>query len=193
MQQPVSFCTACLFALTRFANPAVLRFTEHPCAVSECVGTQTVMSEKRKLEGRHDEATREMQILFTLDLAGNFKSVDSAAERAFGYCAEELRRMNISQLVAPAQSAYLIERISHVAVSPLGAVYEIEILTKGRDSLALEVSTRLVIRNGNPFQLEGIAFPRMKTWEERPRCLDEEFWTGPGLMARRPLTFLPTR
>ena len=147
------------------------------------------MNYKNDCEERHDES----QILFTLDLAGNFKSVDAAAERTFGYTAENLYEMNIAELVAPNQATNLQEQIARASVQDLGAVYEVEICTRDGQRRPLEISTRLIMRNGCPFELEGIAFPRINTFGGRPRCLDEEFWIGPGLNGPSTLTFLPTR
>jgi PAS domain S-box-containing protein len=186
MQQPVSFCTACLFAPTRFAKPPVLKNTETRVQRS-CVVYPKCMNDK--IEERLDDT----QILFTLDLAGNFKFVDATAARTFGYPAEKMCGMNIAELVAPDYAGYLQEQIARAGVGELGVVYEVEMLTKDQNRLALEISTRLVMRNGLPLELEGIAFPRVNTWEVRPRCLDEEFWIGPGLNGPSTLTFLPTR
>jgi PAS domain S-box-containing protein len=188
MQQPVSFCTACLIAPTRFAKPLVSKNTDTRVR-SSCVVSRTVMNYKIDSEERHDD----MPILFTLDLAGNFKSVDAAAERTFGYTAENMRRMNIAELVAPTRAAYLQEQIARAAMEDLGAVYEIEVFTKDGRCRPLEISTRLIMRNGCPFELEGIAFPRINIFGGRPRCLDEEFWIGPGLNGLSTLTFLPAR
>src|SRR5689334_4156151 len=98
MLQPVSFCTACL--LPRLAL-LTLRSELHqsPFWGSECAGTRTVMSHKINYEVRHGGAHAEMQILFTLDLEGNFKEVNAAAEDLFGYSAEEICLMNIAELV----------------------------------------------------------------------------------------------
>ena len=193
MPQPVSFCTACPFAPTRFANPPVLSSTENPCAVSLCAVTRTDMTYKTDYEQRHVDAIQETQILFTLDLAGNFKYVNSAAEHLFGYSAAEMCRMNFVELVPPGFAHYLQGQITQTVAGELGAVYEIEIYTKPGHCLALEISTRLVMRNGCPFELEGIAFPKINIFGGRPRCLDEEFWIGPGLNGPSTLTFLPTR
>src|SRR6266576_1738675 len=124
MQQPVSFCTACLFAPTRFAEPPVLKNTELRVR-SSCAFARTVMRYKIDCEERRDD----MQILFTLDLAGNFKSVDAAAERTFGYAAEKLYEMNIAELVAPSYSDYLQQQIARATTDDLGSVYEIEVCT----------------------------------------------------------------
>src|SRR6185436_21146519 len=107
MPQPVSFCTACLIAPTRFANPPVLSSTEHPCAISLCAVTRTDMTYKTNCEERHVDAMQDTQILFTLDLAGNFKYVNSAAEHLLGYTSEEMYCMNIAELVAPGFANYL--------------------------------------------------------------------------------------
>jgi PAS domain S-box-containing protein len=193
MQQPVSFCTACLFAPTRFANPSVLRFTEHPCVVSDCAVTRTVMTHRNDYETRQDGAVPQPQIVFTLDLAGNFKTVNDAAQDVFGYTAAEMRLMNIAELIAPDLANYLQDQIARAVVGDLGAVYEVEIYAKNGQSVPLELSTQVVMRNGCPFELAGIACPRTIIWEERPRCLDEEFWIGPGLNGPSALTFLPIR
>lgn len=156
---------------------------------SSCAVARTDMRYKIDCEERRDDT----QILFTLDLAGNFKSVNAAAERIFGYTAENLYEMNIAELVAPSQADRLQEQIARAAVGKLGAVYEIEIYTRDGRCRPLEISTRLITRNGCPFELEAIAFPRINTFGGRPRCLDEEFWIGPGLNGPSTLTFLPTR
>jgi PAS domain S-box-containing protein len=151
------------------------------------------MNHKIDYEARDPGAIEETQILFTLDLEGNFRSVNSAAEELFGYTAEEICMMNIADLVGPGFSHYLQGQMTRAVAGELGAVYEIEIYTKDGQCLPLEISTSLVTRHGSPFELEGIAFPLINTFGGRPRCLDEEFWIGPGLNGPMALTFIPTR
>jgi PAS domain S-box-containing protein len=151
------------------------------------------MTHKINCEARHAGATQQSQIVFTLDLAGDFKFVNSAAEALLGYSAGEICMMNIADLVVPGFAHYLQGQIARAIAGELGAVYQIEIYTKDGQCLPLEISTRLVIRNGSPFELEGIAFPLANTFGGRPRCLDEEFWIGPGLNSPLALTFIPTR
>ena len=151
------------------------------------------MTQKINREMLHPDATEEMQILFTLDLEGNFKSVNSAGEQLFGYAASEICLMNIAELVAPGLAPYLQDQISRALAGELGAVYEVEVYTADGDSLPLEISMRVITRDGSPFELEGIAFPLINAPGGRPRCLDEEFWIGPGLNGPMALTFIPTR
>src|SRR5262245_55908253 len=111
MQQPVSFCTACLLPRLALLTPrSELRGS--PCWLSECAGTRTVMTHKFDGEMRLVGASGEMPILFTLDLEGNFKSVDSSAEQLLGYSAAEMRLMNITDLVGPDFSIYLHSEIA---------------------------------------------------------------------------------
>ena len=161
--------------------------------ISVCAGTRTVMTQKSDCEARPVGATTETPVLFTLDLAGNFKSVNSAAEGLFGYSAEEICATNIADLVAPDFAHYLKDQIARASAAELGAVYEVEIYTKDGEYLPVEISTRVVLRSGCPFELEGIAFPLINSFGGRPQCLDEEFWIGPGLNGPMALTFLPTR
>jgi PAS domain S-box-containing protein len=151
------------------------------------------MTQKINCEVRRAGATQETPILFTLDLKGNFKSVNSAAEQLLGYSSEEICLMNIADLVAPDVSHYLQGQIARAIDGDLGAVYGIDVYTKDGQPRPLEISTRLVTRHGSPFELEGIAFPLINAPGGRPRCLDEEFWIGPGLTGRTALTIMPTR
>jgi len=134
----------------------------------------------------------ENQIVFILDLAGNFKFFNAAAERIFGYSRQEACRMNIAHVVAPAVGDYVHQQISDALNGHFGAVYEIEIITKDRRRVILETSTQLVMRNGEPFELHGIAFPVAPAREcdhhMQPRCLDDKFVSTLTVAASLPLT-----
>jgi PAS domain S-box-containing protein len=123
--------------------------------------------------------TREGHLLFTLDLVGNIKFANPDAERLLGYSCEEICRLNITQVAAPEFADYVRKQISLAVNGRVGAVYEIEFITNDRRRVALEISTHLVTRNGRPFELQGIAFPRLhaaaQPSDSRPRCLDERF------------------
>ncbi|HYX29989.1 MAG TPA: PAS domain-containing protein [Pyrinomonadaceae bacterium] len=137
-----------------------------------------------------DTAVGQGQILFTLDLAGNFKSLDSLTERIFGYSAGELSRMNLAHLVPPQHADYVRSQIARAVDAGLGAVYEVEICAKDGRRLALEISTRLIMRDGCPFELEAIGFLRADSWSTQARCLHEEVWIDCGLTGARALTFI---
>jgi PAS domain S-box-containing protein len=134
----------------------------------------------------------ENQIVFVIDLAGNFRFVNAAAECVSGYSREEACRMNISDVLAPELKDYVRQQIRGVLQGDFGAVYEIEIITKDRRRVTLETSAQLVMRNGKPFELHGIAFLAVRAGdgeaEVRPRCLDKEFISMLLVPALTPLT-----
>jgi len=130
-----------------------------------------------------------VRILFTLDLSGNLKSINAVGERILGYRRHELRCTNLGELVAPEFVEYLRQQITRAGTDDPGAVYEIEVITKDRRKVRLEISTRLVMRDDCYFELEGIALVRGHVAAHRPRCLDEEFTLVPELKSYRTLTF----
>ena len=125
------------------------------------------------------ESTAETQIAYTLDLAGNIKFVNAAGERLIGYSCEEARRMNLTELVIPELADYVRQQIANSTNSSLGSVYEVEIITKDRRRVVLEMSTHLVTHHGRPIEIRGIALPPIRTTPSfgsaRARCLDADF------------------
>jgi hypothetical protein len=88
----------------------------------------------------------------------------------------ELRRTSLGELVAPEFVEYVRQQIARAGLEDLGAVYEVEVIGKDRRKVRLEISTRLVMRAGCPFELEGIALVREPIYAARPRCLDDHFY-----------------
>ena len=76
-----------------------------------------------------EEPTAQAEIVFTLDLAGNFKFVNAAGECLSGYSCEEARRLNVADIVAPELANY-VQQILATIGRRFGGVYEIEIITK---------------------------------------------------------------
>lgn len=96
-------------------------------------------------------------IIYSHDLQGNCLSINSAGERITGYSIEELKRMNIAQLIAPGHlelAKQMIERKSH---NDTPTVYELDIITKDDRRLTLEINTRISSIKGQPLAVEGIA------------------------------------
>jgi hypothetical protein len=87
--------------------------------------------------------------------------------------------MNITQVVAPELAEYVRQQITRTVREWFGAVYEIEIITKDHRRVTLETSTHVVLRDGQPVEIQGIAvMPIARTSpmpDERVRCLDREF------------------
>ncbi len=97
-------------------------------------------------------------IIYIHDLAGNYISINRAAERIFGYTSEEIRSMNIGAIVVPEDLEKIRERISERAAGNLKpTVYEIDCNTKDGRRLTLEVGSRVILKDGVPAAIQGIA------------------------------------
>jgi PAS domain S-box-containing protein len=119
-------------------------------------------------DGADDEAALELRayqelvenandIIFTHDLDGNITSLNRAGEQITGYTREEASNMNVLQVVAPAYRKTLAELIKRRFADEVKGAFEIEILAKDGRKVVLEVSTRLITKNGEAMRVQGIA------------------------------------
>src|SRR5437016_9418891 len=136
----------------------------------------------RSKQKEDEELSSGKEMVYTLDLAGNFTFLNEVGERFSGYSCDEACRLNITQVVAPELADYVRQQITRTVREWFGAVYEIEIITKDHRRVALETSTHVVLRDGQPVEIQGIAVaPIARTGplaDERVRCLDSEFMFG---------------
>ncbi len=108
-------------------------------------------------------------IIYTLDLDGNFTSVNKAMERLTGYPREEARAMNIAQLVAPNDHSLINQMIGGKVAENIRTTCELEIIAKDGHRVPLEVSTRPIVEEGWPVGVQAIA----RDIAERKRAEDE--------------------
>ena len=110
-------------------------------------------------------------VIFVLDLAGNFVAVNKAAERISGYRRSELLGMNIAELLDPPQAAYVFERIQRALGGETRAEFELPLRARDGRQLYLDVSAQLEFRHGRPAAIQGIArdITERKQLEERLR------------------------
>src|ERR1044072_617389 len=83
-------------------------------------------------------------IIYTHDLQGHFTSLNRTGERITGYSREEAVTLNVAHVIAPEYLNLAREMIAYKANEKVSTVYELDIITKGRDRVRLEVSTRLI-------------------------------------------------
>lgn len=119
------------------------------------------------------------EIIFKHDLAGNLTYLNKAGELISGYSWQEACGMNIAQFVAPEFTGSVHDYVAGNSSKRLGAVYEIDIIAKNGQRIALEVSTQAVARHGRALEIEGIALPSvLRNLSQQPtrlRCVDEDF------------------
>lgn len=129
------------------------------------------------------ELIRRREIVYLLDLAGNFTFLNRTGEQISGYSREEACRMNITEVVAPEFAASVRKQISGNVQGQFGTVLEIEIVAKSGRRVVLEVSTDVILRDGKPVEIRGIAVPPPPVADESPSqspvtCLDPDLVFG---------------
>ncbi len=134
----------------------------------QAIGVRAVVrdiTEQQKAEDairEREERYRELfenanDIIYTHDLQGNFTSLNRTGERITGYSREETMKMNVADVIAPEYLGLAREMIAHKAAEHVSTVYEIDIISKKGRRVRLEVSTRLIFREGKPVGVQGIA------------------------------------
>jgi diguanylate cyclase (GGDEF)-like protein/PAS domain S-box-containing protein len=97
-------------------------------------------------------------VIYTMDLAGRYTSVNKVGEQVTGYSQAELCQMNFVQVVAPEHLACAREMMARkLAGQETTTFYEIEIIHRTGQRVLLEVSTQLIYQHGRPVGVQGIA------------------------------------
>jgi PAS domain S-box-containing protein len=128
------------------------------------IGVATDITDTRRAESfirESEERYRELfenanDIIYTHDLTGNFTSLNRSGERITGYSREEASMMNVADVIAPEYLNLARERIAQKAIANASTVYELDIISKEGRRVRLEVSTRLIFRDGKPIGVQGI-------------------------------------
>jgi PAS domain S-box-containing protein len=122
---------------------------------------------------------RASDVTYAYDLSGNFTFLSEEGERILGYSRAEACRMNIAELLDPEIAGHVGKQIILDAAGRVGTVYEIDIIARDGRLIPMEVSTRVVLREGQGIEIQGIAVPSVI---RNPclsyaglRCLDENF------------------
>lgn len=97
-------------------------------------------------------------MIFSHDMYGRFLSVNRATQEITGYSPEQLLRMNAMDLVAPEYVDLLQERARARREGHTGrSTAELEMVTRSGGRVPVEVSTSLLLIDGVPAVVHGIA------------------------------------
>jgi PAS domain S-box-containing protein len=134
---------------------------------------------QRNQPADQESLRRASDVTYAYDLSGNLTFLSEEGERILGYSRADVCRMNIAELLDPEIAGQVGEQIVLDATERVGAVYEIDMIAKDGRRIPMEVSTRVVLREGHGIEIQGIAVPSVI---RNPclsyaglRCLDEEF------------------
>ncbi len=95
-------------------------------------------------------------VIYTRDLHGRFTSMNRRGLELSGYSLDQILQMNVLDLVAPEQRQHILQLMSSPNADTGGA-YEVELIRADGESLWAEVSTRLILQEGEPVGVQGIA------------------------------------
>jgi PAS domain S-box-containing protein len=97
-------------------------------------------------------------LIYTLDLTGKITSVNQKIKEITGYAPEEMIGRSVDEVLTPdnrnISNANLARKLAGEAE---GTIYELEMIGKQGQTLALEINTRLIDEQGEPSAILGIA------------------------------------
>jgi PAS domain S-box-containing protein len=96
-------------------------------------------------------------IIFTIDLNGNFTSWNKAGERITGFTSAEALQMNVRQVMAPEYVAQAREHIRRMIAGESLPPTEFVVIGKNGTRISVEVSTRAIVKNNKPVAIQGIS------------------------------------
>jgi two-component system cell cycle sensor histidine kinase/response regulator CckA len=170
------FSTALLFLLKNRQLQLELELSRS--LLSEVEDRKRAEEARKESEERYRELFENANdIIFTIDLAGKFTSINKAAEKITGYTLEEALTMNISSVVAPEFLGTALQMLSRRDLGDRRTRFELEIVCKDGGRAALEFSPRVLSRDGKPVGIQGIArdTTERKRAEEKLRVSEEMF------------------
>lgn len=96
-------------------------------------------------------------IIYTHDLAGNFLTVNPAVEPLLGYSVAEVLTMNIADVLPQEQLQVARQKMVQKVEGATTTVYELEVRAKDGRCVPFEISSRILMRDGQPVAILGIA------------------------------------
>jgi PAS domain S-box-containing protein len=121
-------------------------------------------------ERYHELFENANDIIYTHDLAGNFTTINKAAEWVTGHTRDEALKMNIDSILAPEYVDVARQMLSRKVQEGGQTRYELEIVCKDGRRVPVEINTRIIYKGGKAVGVQGIArdiTERKRSEEER--------------------------
>ncbi len=143
-------------------NSSVITKDGVPVAVQGIARDITERKLAEETSRKNEERYRDLfenanDLIYTHDLNGYFTSLNRAGEIITGYTREEALKMNIAQVVAPEYLEGARTMTARKIEDDGPTTYELEIIAKDGRRVPLDLSTRLMVNNGMPVGVQGIA------------------------------------
>lgn len=132
-----------------------------PAVTGTMIDATARRERERELEAR-EQRFRELienaaDVVYTCDLQGRVTSMNPAGERLTGYAVHEVVGRHVSEFMPEGQRGLVEELIERQVRDRQEASSEFEIRTRAGERRVLEVRTRLIHRDGQPAEIQGIA------------------------------------
>ena len=119
-----------------------------------------------------------LDVIFTIDLQGNYVFRNAMAKQMTGYSVEELMRMNIRDVVAPEDKRYLFERLEkRIKGESLPQPFAFDIIHKEGHHVPVELTTSPIKHAADKLVgVQGVArdiSKRKKAERERERLIQK--------------------
>jgi diguanylate cyclase (GGDEF)-like protein/PAS domain S-box-containing protein len=116
-------------------------------------------------------------MIFTIDLQGNFTSINKMMERVSGYSREEALHLNLSQALTPESLEVAQRMIYEKLTGAPSTLYEVDAIAKDGHIVHAEISSRLLYEGDKPVGVQGIArdLTERRRNEEALRASEERY------------------
>lgn len=112
----------------------------------------------RKSEERYQDLVESANdVILAVDLQGYFTEFNRAGEQLSGYTRDELRQMNMRDVLTPESYKRAMSMIRQKLANNKPTRYELDLIKRDGNTVPLEVNTKLIFHDGQPVGVTAIA------------------------------------